>query len=126
MRLIVALLIIICAWMLPLGTAEVLKDMEGRGYLSFGIMLAVILISNDLWAWKIAGIEVMLNICNLIIAYHWPNEIWLMTNYPAIQRVAFVMEILVLIGAAFNDHTDSDNDFFASYLRDILSRKWPL
>lgn len=96
MRLLLALFIIIAAWMLPIGTATQPSDVMWRAILSFVVMSAILLMSFERWGLWVAVVEGILNICNLKILLNWSLNNWFIINYDTIQRTGFTLELLII------------------------------
>jgi len=114
MKLLIALAVVIFCWMLPLGDATTQIDMLTRGAMSLSIVLVIVSLSRELWAVLVAAIETLLVALNAAIFFMWPSETWLVIHYAALQKVAFIIEVLVIMGAG--------SDGIRLYARDIASR----
>lgn len=102
MRVLSAFCLIIGAWFLPIGEAHNQTDMIWRMIPSFVVLLLVLYISTQWWSIAIASIEGFLNFLNYMIIDSWPEPIWAVTHYDEMQRIGFLLELIIIAGVALH------------------------
>lgn len=121
MRFILALIAVVFCWLTPLGDAEQITDMTMRSGMSLALMLIMLWLSCENWSFFIAIIELGLVLLNSFIVATWPGETWVMVNYGSIQKVAFIAELLIIMGAGSDGVRLFASDL-AGHIRSIFNR----
>lgn len=107
MRLLVALVIVLVAYSLPIDDGlTTLDGLRYKSYLSVFLGVLVIAISWEWWAISIAVVEVFLILINLVVAANWQGHSIFDDYYSNIQDYALLIELLIIYGALPRDGID--------------------
>lgn len=105
MQIFLAFILVVTAFLIPTDDGVVtLQSLEWKSYISIYLGITMLWLFRTWWALGIALIEFFLIFVNATVSYYWDTVSVFDKHYPDIQALAFICELLIILGVVMRDY----------------------